>query len=480
MPAADLLDLDATAQLSALSSGRVSAVDLLKAALGRHEQTHAKINAVVAADLERALERARAIDDHRARGDSLGPLAGLPMTIKDTMDVSGMPASSGLDAYRHRVAEDATAVAHARRAGAVIWGKTNIPVLAADWQSYNRLYGTSNNPWDQTRTTGGSSGGAAAALAAKVTALEIGSDIGGSLRVPANFCGVFSHKPTWGLVTQHGHVPPAPGSWSERDLNVIGPMARSARDLRLLLSLIADSPVAATAPQANLRETKVGLWLDDPRLPLDPEARVVIEAFAKQLEEVGAKVELISSPVNVEILLHAYMTLLGGVLAEDMPAGQIRAMEMIRPFASRALKRGASPFSTSAMAMAYTARHREWTAADAVRMRLMHEMEGVFENFDVILAPVTPVPAFPHDHSPFNKRRLKLSDGETIPYTTMLGWIGLATACRLPATVVPAGRTGAGLPVGVQLIGPHGGDSRTLSVAQAIDADVRGFEAPDI
>ncbi|WP_374574949.1 amidase family protein [Phenylobacterium sp.] len=477
---AALLELDATAQLSALASKRVSAMDLLKAALARHEATHAKINAVVAADLERALERAAAIDDLRARGEPIGPLAGLPMTIKDTLDVAGMPASSGLEGYRRRQAEDAVAVAHARHAGAVIWGKTNTPVLAGDWQTYNSLYGTSNNPWDASRTTGGSSGGAAAALAARVTALEIGSDIGGSLRVPASFCGVFSHKPTWGLVTQHGHVPPSPGSWAERDLNVIGPMARSARDLRLLLSVIADSPIAATAPPADLAETRLALWLDDPLLRLDPEARAVIETFARQLADAGAQVETISSPVNMDVLLHAYVTLLGGVLAEDMPAGALRAMELVRPLASRALKRGAGPFSNPAMAMAYTCRHKEWAAADAVRMRLIHELEAVFDKFDAIIAPITPLPAFPHDHAPMNRRRLRFSDGGAAPYVSMLGWIGLATACRLPATAVPAGRTAEGLPVGVQIIGPHAGDSRTLSIAQAIDVDVRGFEPPEL
>ncbi|HMO42208.1 MAG TPA: amidase family protein, partial [Phenylobacterium sp.] len=200
-----LLALDASGQVSVLASGRVGAVDLLKAVLARHEQTHHALNAVVAADLERALERARAIDDLRARGDSLGPLAGLPMTIKDTLDVSGMPASAGLEVHRRRKADDAAAVALARKAGAVIWGKTNVPVMAGDWQSYNSLYGATNNPWDAERTPGGSSGGAAAVVAAGVSALEIGSDIGGSLRVPAHFCGVFSHKPTWGLVPQRGH-----------------------------------------------------------------------------------------------------------------------------------------------------------------------------------------------------------------------------------------------------------------------------------
>src|SRR5678815_4519495 len=224
----DILKLDATDQLSALAARRVSALELLEASLSRQQQVHGRLNAVVATSLERAMEHARAIDERRAKGEAMGPLAGLPMTIKDTFDVVGMPASSGLEALRRRVAEDADVVGAARDAGAVIWGKTNVPVMAGDWQSFNGLYGTTNNPWDVTRTPGGSSGGAAAALAAGVTALEIGSDIGGSLRVPAGFCGVFSHKPTWGLVSQHGHVPPSPGSWSERDLNVVGPMARSA------------------------------------------------------------------------------------------------------------------------------------------------------------------------------------------------------------------------------------------------------------
>src|SRR5690606_17881159 len=173
-----------------LANRQVSAVELLKATLARHEETHARLNAVVAADLERALERAGAIDEQRARGDTLGPLAGLPMTVKDTLDVAHMPASSGLEAYRRRRAEDATVVAHVRRAGAVVWGKTNTPVMAGDWQTSNALYGTTSNPWDLARTPGGSSGGSAAAVAGLVSALEIGSDIAGSLRVPASFCGI--------------------------------------------------------------------------------------------------------------------------------------------------------------------------------------------------------------------------------------------------------------------------------------------------
>ena len=279
----DILKLDATDQLAALAARKVSALELLEASLSRQQQVHGRLNAVVATGLERALEHARAIDERRVKGEAMGPLAGLPMTIKDTLDVVGMPASSGLEALRRRVAEDADAVRSVRDAGAVIWGKTNVPVMAGDWQSFNALYGVTNNPWDVTRTPGGSSGGAATALASGVTSLEVGSDIGGSLRVPANFCGVFSHKPTWGLVSQHGHVPPSPGSWSERDLNVVGPMARSARDLRLLLSVIENGPLGAKSAPADLKTVRIGLWLDEPTFPLDPEVRAAIERFAAEL-----------------------------------------------------------------------------------------------------------------------------------------------------------------------------------------------------
>ena len=474
----DLLDQDATAQLAALAAKRVSSVELLKAALARHAETHGALNAVINADPERALERAFGVDDARTRGEASGPLAGLPMTVKDTFDVSGMAASSGLAAYRRRMTGDAAAVAQARHAGAVIWGKTNVPVLAADWQSVNPLYGRTNNPWDPARTPGGSSGGAAAALAARVTALEIGSDIGGSLRVPANFCGVFSHKPTWGMISQRGHVPPHPGSFSQRDLNVVGPMARSARDLRLLLSVLDNGPLAPKAPPVDLHEARIGLWLDDPYCPLDPEVRTVLEALGNDLRAAGAEVELIQSPVDMRALLFSYQTLLGAILGEDMPARVLRGMELMRPFAKRAMAAGAEPLSTAAMTMAYTARHREWMAADAVRARLRHEIGGQFDRWHVILAPITPVPAFPHDKRPFTRRSLKTSDGKMLPYTSLITWISLATALHLPATAIPAGQTPAGLPVGAQLIGPLGGDSKTLALAQAIDENIRGFTAP--
>ena len=474
----EILDQDATSQLSALASKRVSAEELLKLALGRQEKRHADLNAVINADPGLALERARAVDDARSKGATLGPLAGLPMTIKDTLDVAGMPATSGLEVFRRRVCEDAPVVAAARRGGAVIWGKTNVPVMAGDWQSFNGLFGTTNNPWDLTRTCGGSSGGAAAALAAGITALEIGSDIGGSLRVPASYCGVFSHKPTWGLVSQRGHVPPQPGAYAERDLNVVGPLARSARDLRLLLSLIAGGPVAAKAPGADLSKLRVGLWIEEATYPVDPEVRTVVAAFAHRLAAAGSQVETISSPVPVDQLMGAYQVLLGSIIGSDMPQAQQKQMRSMRGVSKLAVTLGADERSAIAQVQAYTATHAEWMEADEVRCRLRDSLREVFARFDVILAPVSATPAFPHDHRPFNNRKLTTSEGQVLAYDSNLNWIALATACHLPVTTVPAGQTPEGLPGGVQIIGPHGGAAKTLAVAQAIDEDIGGFVPP--
>ncbi|HWF77934.1 MAG TPA: amidase family protein [Caulobacteraceae bacterium] len=475
----DILKLDATGQLAALAGRQISAVELLEAALKRCEAVNGALNAVVARDPTRAVERARAIDDQRAKGGGdLPPLAGLPMTIKDTFDVVGLPASSGLEVFRQGSRPDATCVAHARRAGAVIWGKTNTPVMAGDFQTFNALYGTTNNPWDLTRTSGGSSGGAAAALAARITALEIGSDIGGSLRTPASFCGVYSHKPTWGRVSQIGHIPPLPGAFAQRDLNVVGPMARSARDLRLLLGVI-DGGAGSGAPAAvALKGLRIGLWTDQPEFVLDPQVRSRVEGFAADLAREGAAVTPISSPVDCTALLAAYRTLLAGVLAEDLPPETLKEMQRSRPAAEQALAAGAGPDSGAALALGYTQSHLEWMAANEVRARLAAGASGLFDRFDVLLAPIGPVPAFPHDHRPFEQRTITLSNGDSAPYLALLRWIALATACGLPATAIPIGRTAAGLPVGAQLIGPRGGDDGNLAVAEAIEAALGGFEAP--
>jgi len=474
---ADRTLFDATAHLQALESKRIGAVELLDVAIARYQAINPKINTVTVTDIEHARTRAKAIDELRMKGESLGPLAGLPMTIKDSLDVEGMPASSGVAALLKRPGHDAAAVAKARQAGAVIWGKTNLPVMAGDWQSYNAVYGTTNNPWDLARGPGGSSGGAAAALATGITALEIGSDIGGSLRVPASFCGVYAHKPTHGLVSQRGHVPPAPGTLSEGDLNVVGPMARSVRDLRLLLSVIADGPIAAKAPPADLKGLKVGLWLNEPDYPLDPLGAAAIQDFAGALGGAGAVVQPIK-PVETGPLMEAYTVLLLSTVGRGLPAGALRSMQRMRALAQLMKGFGLPAPAWAAQVMAYTATHSEWLGANEARMRIGERMRGVFGQVDVIIAPATPLCAFPHDHSAFNRRTLTLSDGRKIPYRSMLDWIALATACGLPATAIPIGPLSNGLPYGVQIIGPRGGDTKTLAVAQAIEDVFGGFKSP--
>jgi amidase len=463
----------------AMDSRRISALEFLDASIAQSHLLKDKLNAVVTEDPEPARAAARAIDERRANGETsstIGLLAGVPMTIKDTLDVDGMPASSGMKAYLDRPVGDAAAVGRTRTEGAVIWGKTNVPVLAGDWQSFNKLYGTTNNPWDLERTPGGSSGGAAVALAAGITPLEIGSDIGGSLRTPANFCGVFAHKPTYGLVSQRGHVPPAPGTAAERDLNVIGPMARSARDLRLLLSILANGPVPAKAPAVALRGLKVGLWLDDPAFIVDSEVKTAVETFAADLSSVGVLIEPVRSPVEGQVLLDTYLRLLYAALAEDFPASQQQLLKMMR--APAKWFGGRSSWAT--VAIASTLSHRDWLAANEQRAQFERTMRRFFEKYDVLVAPIAPVTAFPHDHRPFAQRTLRCSDGRKIPYDSMLRWIALATACGLPATAIPAGLSGQGLPVGVQIIGPRGGDSKTLAVAQAIDEQLGGFLPPPL
>jgi amidase len=470
----DLARLDATAQLHAMATRRITAAQLLEASIAQADAA-ADLNAVVRRDLEQARQRALTIDERRLAGEpaeALGLLAGLPMTVKDTLDVDGMAASAGLKSMLGRAAGDAAAVGRVRTEGAVIWGKTNTPVMAGDAQTWNALYGTTNNPWDPARTPGGSSGGAAAALAAGITPLEIGSDVSGSLRIPASFCGVFAHKPTYGLVSQRGHVPPTPGTAAEPDLRVIGPMARSARDLRLLLSIMAQAPMPGRAAAVALPDLKVGLWLDEPVFALDGEVAVVIEAFAAALAGAGAAVTRMKSPVDAKALLDTFAVLLLSA------TGDGGGNTWLRGPAKLARSLGAGRLSWAGVLLAQTARHREWMAANETRAQMELALRKTFARYDVIVAPAAPVAAFPHDHRAGGRRTLRGSDGRTMAYGALMDWSALASACGLPATVVPAGRTPSGLPVGVQVIGPRGGDSKTLAVAQAIDENLGGFVPP--
>lgn len=475
----DILYLCAEDQLNLLNSKQISTRELLEMSAARADHLNERLNAIVFRDLDRSFVDAQLVDDHRARNEPLGRLAGLPMTMKDTLDVNGLPASAGLKNLLNRSATDARVVQRVRVQDAIIWGKTNTPVKAGDWQTYNALYGTTNNPWDQKRTPGGSSGGSAAAVAAGLTALEIGADIGGSLRIPAGFCGVFAHKPTYGLVSQRGLVPP-PDFAADLDLAVIGPMARSARDLRLLLSIIAENPISTDPSPFQLNGLKVALWIDDPAFALDREVRDVITVFAEQLAATGAVVEPIASPVDAETLMLTYTMLLYPVVNADLPMGERTLYELLRGPAKFARALGAKPLSWAQGILGATARHRDWLQANEMRARMRQTLQTFFTSYDILLTPISPTAAFVHDHGPFLKRQLRCSDGRNVSYLEMMNWIALATVCDLPTTAIPIGVTDQNLPIGVQLIGPSHGDARTLAVAQAIEEQVDGFRPPPL
>ena len=463
--------------LADLAAKRISARELLELHVARNNALHGKLNAVVATDLDRARREAQAIDDARAKGMTLGALAGLPMTIKDGFDVEGMPATSGFPPFaaRDRNCADAELVARARGAGAIVWGKTNVPLFLSDFQSYNAIYGTTNNPYDTTRTPGGSSGGAAAALAAGITPLEIGSDIGGSLRHPANFCGVCSLKPSWGALPMRGHVPPPPGMDAEVDLGVAGPMARNAQDLKLLWGVLRASHASPAQPVKNAR---IAVWDDEPLFPLAGEVKAGVTRAVDALRRQGARVESVKAPVDAREMIESYLRLLAPIVTVGLPEHARAHMESRRETDLKAVVAGAGVWSEEFYRLAATGRDDEILEAMKARAALKDSMAEFFKDYDALLMPISPVTAFRHDHSePFNARVLEV-DGKSVPYIAMLGWIALATALHLPALAVPAGRSESGLPVGVQIVGPLNGENRLFDFACAIERELGGFRAP--
>ncbi|HUO91797.1 MAG TPA: amidase family protein [Rhizomicrobium sp.] len=462
-----------------LAARKISARELLDAHMARNAALHAKLNAVVATDPERARRDAEKIDNARAKGEALGPLAGIPMTMKDGWDVEGMPATSGNPIYAKRDENcvDADMVKAARGAGAVIWGKTNVPLMLGDFQSYNDIYGTTNNPYDTTRTPGGSSGGAAAALAAGITPLEIGSDIGGSLRHPANFCGVCSLKPTWGVLSSRGQVPPPPGYYSEPDLGVVGPMARNTGDLRLLWNVLRGS---AGASPKSVSGARVAVWDEEPGFPLSRDAKAGVQRAADALSDAGAIVERRRLPISGRELMDVYMALLTPIIGAGLPDSLIQSFEAQRSDDLAAMRKGqVGMFSMAAYRLRVTASHREVLAMMTRRQMMKDELDAFFaEGWHAILSPISIMPAFPHLHEPtFNERTLVV-DGETFPYGTMLCWIALATALLGPSLAAPAGQTAAGLPTGVQIMGPSGSEDRLFDFAEAVEEKLGGFKPP--
>jgi len=478
----DVVFRPAVALAKALRAGELGSRELLEQYISRVERLNPKVNAVVAVDLERARRRADEADAARKRGSLLGPLHGLPMTIKDSLETEGLCTTCGVpELAKHVPSRDATAVARLRAAGAVVFGKTNAPTWAMDVQTYNPVYGTTNNPWDTTRSPGGSSGGAAAAVAAGLTALEMGSDIGGSIRNPSHYCGVYGHKPSYGIVPGRGHLPPPPGTLADTDIGVVGPIARSAEDLALALEVVAgpdeDQAVgwrlALPPPRRGaLRDYRVAVWLDDPACPVDDAVRGRLEAVVEALVKAGVRVEE-ARPVDFAEAYRDYLRLLLPVTTAGAPDAVIAAL------AEHATQLAPDADDMQARVARFaTQRHRDWLAANEKRQHHRARWAAFFRDHDVLLCPASPVTAIEHDHEGDVFTRTMQVNGMTRPYADQVAWAGVIGMAYLPATVAPAGRSPAGLPVGVQIVGPYLEDRTTLDFARRLAEVAGGFEAP--
>ncbi|HVP84514.1 MAG TPA: amidase family protein [Rhizomicrobium sp.] len=464
--------------LADLQTKKISARELLDAHLAENDALHKKLNAVVATDIPRAVKDAAAIDDARAKGANPGALAGLPMTIKDGYDVEGLPATAGntMFANRPRNCADAELVSRARKAGAVIWGKTNVPFMLSDFQSYNDIYGTTNNPYDTSRVPGGSSGGAAAALATGITSLEIGSDIGGSLRHPANFCGVCSLKPTWGVLPMRGHVPPPPGFDAEVDLGVGGPMARNVDDLKLLWSVLSNTP---EQKRRDAKGTRIAVLDEQSGWVLDESVKARVEAAADALSKAGMTITRAKPDIDMEKMVETYLDLLTPIISAGFPDALLQQMAKTHDADVEAVREGRDPEGQARYRLRATATPTYISTAQKIRQAQKDALARFFDDHDAILMPITPIPAFAHDHSPINERTITVN-GKPARYMSMLNWIALATSLHAPALALQAGQTPAGLPVGVQLVGREDGEGELLNLGLAAEEVLGGFRSPPL
>ncbi len=472
----------------ALRSRRLSASELLQHTIARIEVIDQRLNSIVVRDFDRAGEAARAADAALAHGDQR-PLLGIPVTLKEPFNVAGLASTWGYQRFRDFVpAEDALIVSRLKNAGAVVIGKTNIPVGLRDFQSYNDIYGTTNNPWDLERSPGGSSGGSAASLAMGLGALSIGSDIGGSIRVPAHFCGIFGHKPTVGLVPQRGYsLPPAPSVPGGGDLAVVGPMARHASDLSVALDVIAGPDemregvgyrLALPPPRHdNLRDFRVLVIDTHPLMPTGKDVRVAIRRLAERLARLGVKVADTSALLpSLADSSRLYMRLLNAARSLRLTADEFAEAEQ-QAHALSADDRSLQAERARGMVMT----HRDWLAADAARLQLQQRWHALFREWDVVIYPAAAVPTFLQDQSEPIEARLLDIDGKAHHYLdACFVWADPATTCGLPATAIPVDRAASGLPIGVQVIGPYLEDRTTIAFAELLEREFGGFVPPSI
>ena len=474
--------LPALAQARLLRARKVSTRDLLNAALDQYALHNDTLNAVVVVDIDRARRAADAADRRYARGKPLSPFDGVPMTIKESFDWKGTPTTWGDPRFRDNIAaSDSEAARRMAEAGAVIYGKTNVPLLLADWQSFNDIYGTTSNPWDITRAPGGSSGGSAVALATGMSSLEVGSDIGASIRNPAHYCGVYGHKPSFGIISLKGQT--LTGSISPSDISVGGPMARSAKDLAAMMKVLVGpaGPEARAvtlslpqAPQKRLKDFRVAVMLTAPESAVDQPVVALLEKLATFLQRRVKKISFEARPnFTTAEAFENYITLLRAATSRRQSEADFAAnLRKAEGFAADDHSYHAT------MTRAYVMRHRDWLNANERRHQMRLLWEQFFEDWDVMICPAAASAAFPHDQAGERHNRLIMVNGHAVPTTDQLFWAGYSGNFYLPSTVAPMGLTAQGLPVGVQIITRSYGDMSAIRFAELLEKEYGGFAPP--
>jgi amidase len=467
---------------TAVRKKKIGCLELLDLYLKRVEAHNPELNAIIATDIEGARKRAKAADRAVKAGKKLGPLHGVPMTIKESYDVAGYPTTWGHPPLKDHKADANSLVAQRMiDAGVTLFGKTNVPLMLADYQSYNDIYGTTNNPWDTTRSPGGSSGGSAAALAAGLTGIEAGSDIGSSIRNPAHYCGVYGHKPTWDVVSPKGHT--IGGAVSQADIAVVGPLARGAEDLEIALDVMAGPDeldgrgwklVLPRPKKKRLRDFKVAVVLDDRHAEVDESVQAEIQRLADFLGKKKVKVSDRAKPAfDTAEMQEVYLRLLRAATSARTPDDEYNRIR------ERTAALPADDKSTLAqMLRGWTVTHRDWLALNERRHRLRLAWDAFFQDYDILLCPVASTAAFPHDHDPDRVRRTIVVNNKKVPAFDQLFWAGYSCAAFLPATAAPIGESKDGLPIGVQIVGPQYGDYSTIAFAKLLEKEYRSFVPP--
>jgi amidase len=478
----DLAFRTAAELAAAIRRKEIGCRELLELYIARVERFDDRLNAVVVRDFERARRRADEADAALARGEIWGPLHGVPMTIKESFDVAGLPTTWGAPALKDNIAaKNALAVDRLLAAGVVLFGKTNVPLNLADWQSYNEIYGTTSNPWDVSRVPGGSSGGSAAALAAGLTGIEAGSDIGASIRNPAHYCGVYGHKPTWGICPPRGQA--MPGIVAATDISVIGPLARGAEDLEIALQAMAGPDEIDAAglrlelprpAQQRLGEFRVAVMPDDRNAEVDDEVRGAVSDLADFLARQGARVSDRARPdIDTRQAWEVYVGLLRAATSRRFGEDEFRRQQETA--------RGLDPEDRSYSALmlrANTMHHRDWLGLNERRHRMRIAWAAFFKEYDLLLCPAAATAAFPHDQAGERHERTITVNGRAVLGVEQMFWAGYSGMAYLPSTVAPAALNPAGLPIGVQIVGAQYHDLACISFARLLEREYHGFVAP--